>query len=312
MDNKENLHLKDTNTFYPPVSVMGISSVSPICGCNSKCAYCYITLKGFNNPTVNSCSLKENIRLLKTSKDFVVGKSGNIILIGTWGELFPLNTNLRKISLNWIKNLMNLGNPIVITTKNELKYEELIELKNNQMYDRQLTIIETITTMKYSLKVEPGASLPKNRLLTLSKAKDLGLTVAVMVNPYISRLIKPEIVDVLSEISNIGVKNIVISPLYVNDLLLEQINRNKFMGEFIENYNEDDSNLISSVTDEGIIVKALPIEDYKYLSSIAKSYQINCYKHYLCLFSNIYHKKHTDLYKSEFCCYCGNCYEQLF
>ncbi len=309
MDNKRNLPLESSNTFYPPVSKMGVSSVSPICGCNSQCAYCYIALKGFNNPNVNTCSLEENIRLLTTSKDFIVGKSGNIILIGTWGEPFPINTYLRKVTLNWIKEFMTLGNPIVITSKNELKDEELLELQENQKYDKQLTILETITTMKYSSKVEPGASLPKNRLLTLSKANNFGLTVAALINPYINKLVKPEIVDVLSAISNSGVENIVISPLYVNDLLLKQINKNKFMYEIIADYNKEGSELIESVTDERIVIKASPIDDYEYLSAIAKSYKINCYKHYLCMLSNIYHQKHTCFYKTEFCCNCGNCYK---
>lgn len=292
----------------PPDLAAGIASISPVVGCAAGCAYCYIELEIMGCPSVNEYSIEQTIDFLCKMPSFRQGKQGTILCFGGWGEMFPSNAFLRQTSLNWISALAKLGNPMVLFTKASLTIKEIQQLKEFQLYDRQLLLLVTITCLAKYRELEPNTDSPIARLSSVKQWVASGLPAGILINPFLREYSMADYNNLISQLSAIQLVGVVISPLYLNDMLLAKIKRSRAMSSTYHRINTCGFTSASHMGNEQFRVYADEIEDiYPVLFQTAHAHGLSVWKHYLCLVMNYFHQFNADVFKKEPCIDCGHC-----
>lgn len=201
--------------------------INPLIGCKSHCLYCYMHKEVDNSSLirVNRYSIVDIIKRIKEDKRFVQGKYGSIISVGSYSDIFPIDEpELINISINWVIELLKLGNPIQIMSKNVLPLSQMKRLVDSVIYQNQLLYSTTITTFDYWNKIEIGTSPPIQRVETLSYFKSSGVPTNLMIKPFLTGITNLELVHFLN-IRN-SVDYYVVGELYIcEDEIVKLISR---------------------------------------------------------------------------------------
>jgi DNA repair photolyase len=162
-------------------------------GCSHKCRYCYAPsacqkkLEEFHNPRPRVI----DYRLLQREIDKLSGHS--VFMCFTCDPYLHLETEL-NITRNMIQRLHDAGIKAVILTKagsRSAKDFDLLSLRPElSQYGATLTFLND----KDSLEWEPGAALPADRIATLKKAHDLGISTWASLEPVIDPVQSLEII----------------------------------------------------------------------------------------------------------------------
>ena len=291
-----------------PDAAIGIAAVSPICGCSGKCAYCYLDIKDLKHPQINALSVDDAISDLLQNDQFLQGREGTFICVGVWGEIFPRDSDLREESFRWIRQLAKLENPIVLITKGALTEQEAFQLKSMQIYEHQIVVLVSVSTLSFWKSIEPGTASPASRFQTISNLKNQDIESCVFLNPFINGITNLEYRQILEETRQRGIKHIILSPLYLNDILCEKLQKHPIMRPVIEKYKHQDANA-SYMKNQDFEVKEDTITvDHQELLREAEHFGISCWFHYSCFLCNYYQRKNIYFYqRADICMDCGNC-----
>ena len=179
------------------------------CGCQHNCAYCYARalldfrgLWNYREPAV--ADIKDIRRTIQREL-----KAGDIVRLGGMTDCFQPLERTKRVTLRTIEELNKRGIGYLIVTKNKLIAEqEYLDTLNPELAHIQVTI--TSTDADISRKIEPGASLPDERISAVEILQDKGFDVQVRLSPFI-----PELVDV-ERINAIRCDKILVEFLRVN------------------------------------------------------------------------------------------------
>lgn len=291
-----------------PDIAAGIASISPILGCSSGCAYCYIDLRGASRPAVNLFGLNETVHYLLSDPAFQTGPEGTVLCFGGWGELFPHTVRLREESFIWLERFAPLGNPIVLFTKASLTEYEIESLKDLQTHDRQILLLETITCIERYRNIEPGTDGPHDRIDTLKRWSNAGMSAGVLINPFLREFSLEDYPLLLDLLQPIPLGGLVVSPLFLNAGLLEKIKHSRALQPIYDRTLLLGLERGTHMGSKEFRVYADEINDlYDFLFSEAAAYRIPAWKHYLCLIMNSFHRYNADVFGKEFCVDCGHC-----
>jgi len=153
-------------------------------GCSHKCRYCYApsatqkTLDVFHNPKPRNI----DYRLLQREIDKLSGHS--VFMCFTCDPYLELETEL-NITRNMIQRLHEAGIKAVILTKAGSRSAKDFDLQSLRPELSQYGATLTFLNDKDSLEWEPGAALPADRIATLKKAHDLGISTWASLEPVI-------------------------------------------------------------------------------------------------------------------------------
>lgn len=171
--------------------------ISPLIGCNGGCKYCYLPneIEKFDIVRENKYKINKVIEKIKRDERVVLGKSGTIISIGAYCDIFPMNDKeeLTETSIEWIVECLKLGNPVQIISKNLLDEKYVKELANQVQYENQLLYSTTITTVNKWSRIEPYTANPEKRLYTLALFKKHNIPTNLMIKPFIPGITDKEI-----------------------------------------------------------------------------------------------------------------------
>lgn len=291
--------------YKEPDFSMGMASISPICGCSGGCAYCYISLLGMSTPSKNNFGLYKTIEVLHQHTEYQQGKHGTAIVIGGWGKLFPNNFALRKHSIEWIVELAKEGNPIVLSTKGILTADELEQICSALCTPEQILIFETITTLDEWKSLEPGTLSPTRRFECLQMCSEAGIRCGLLVNPFLRGITEISFDQILKCAAKLKtLEGIVVSPLFLNELLLKKMHSNCLRELADSEWKQCDL----TQSGDGISICAHSLQDeWPILQKLASKTNIPLLRHYLCLISRCFNRK-CFLYKNtDYCVNCGNC-----
>ena len=169
--------------------------VSPLIGCKGQCIYCYLDSEGIARGDIrkNTLKIKTLLNGIVKNPNYLGGKKGTIISIGAHCDIFPLyEKELIDFSIEWISEILKIGNPVQIISKNAISGGVIKRLINNIEYKNQLLYSTTIITFNYSSIIEKNTSSPFERLKVLEHFKRYGVPTNVMIKPFIPGITNKE------------------------------------------------------------------------------------------------------------------------
>lgn len=179
------------------------------CGCAHNCSYCYarslLDFRKLWKPASPSVADFEDIKAFIKTKL----KRGDIVRLGGMTDCFQPIEKSYRVTLQTIRALNAAGIGYLIVTKNALVAEpEYLATYRPELAHIQVTI--TSTSPATSRLIEPGASLPAERIKAVETLEKEGFDIAVRLSPYI-----PEYCDT-DALNAIRCSKIVVEFLRVN------------------------------------------------------------------------------------------------
>lgn len=164
------------------------------CGCQHNCGYCYarslLDFRKLWNPAypaiANINKIRHTIRLKL--------KPGDIVRLGGMTDCFQPLERENRITYKTIEalNEMNVGY-LIVTKSSLVADDEYIGIIRPDLAHIQVSI--TTTSPDLSKVVEPGASLPEERIRAVEKLQAAGYDVQVRLSPYITEFVDMDVIN---------------------------------------------------------------------------------------------------------------------
>ncbi len=191
-------------------------ALNPYLGCMHGCVYCYARFTFIHNnldpldwgrtvfPKINAPSLlKREIRL----------KKKGVVLLSSVTDPYQALECIYRLTRQCIEILLRYGWPINILTKSSLVVRDLDVLERFEVVDVGLTI--TIVDDEIKSVFEPRASKYSQRLSALATLNKKIRGVYAFVGPIIPLISDRDIEVIVSDLHDIGVKDIIFDKLNV-------------------------------------------------------------------------------------------------
>lgn len=152
------------------------------CGCQHNCGYCYarslLDFRGMWNPAQPSVADPRKIRHIIATKL----RPGDVVRLGGMTDCFQPFERARKVTARTIAWLNQRRVHYLVVTKGAL-VGEYADIMDRDLAHIQVSI--TSTDPAISRRVEPGASLPEERIAALESLHDAGFDVSARLSPFI-------------------------------------------------------------------------------------------------------------------------------
>lgn len=165
------------------------------CGCQHNCAYCYarslLDFRGLWNPAEPAVAPLAEIRK-------AIGKmnAGDIVRLGGMTDCFQPLEREKRVTLRTIEMLNKRGVEYLIVTKSALIAEaEYLAALNPSLAHIQVSI--TSTDANLSRRIEPGASLPAERIAALETLAARGFDASVRLSPFVPEFVDMEVINAI-------------------------------------------------------------------------------------------------------------------
>lgn len=195
--------------------------ISPLLGCNASCRFCYIYDKGYTKKAIrNEFDIPMVMDFLESHESFSKGIQGSIISIGAWGDPFPrYNKELCTHSLEWLKKISELQNPIQIMSRYELNTEIINGIVECNKYKGHILYSTSISSINNFRKIEPYADDPINRLRSIETLDNLGVATNVMIKPFIPGITDIDVDNIAKALKDHNVRQCVVGDLLLDDTI---------------------------------------------------------------------------------------------
>jgi len=200
-------------------------TVHPGNDCAYSCTYCYIPDMGFRfrKPELCGLSSKQLVLSLLLNPSFVPGRQGTYIAIGSVVE--PFQPELKLLTMNYIKELAKLGNPIQFSSKSFLSGVEAESLSSSCKWLSPLITILALEESKARV-LEPIAPTTKERLETISNLTEAGLKPFLFLRPILPGIITmKENERLIDECIEHGAEGVVLGNFRVTRRIVESMRK---------------------------------------------------------------------------------------
>jgi len=189
-------------------------------GCSFGCIYCYIYDMGFGRTTVDyPLSPEELAYAVLLNPYFVPGPYGTLIAVGSISE--PFAPRVKSKSLEYIRILASMGNPVQVSTKAILNEEDVEFLRGSGSLD----VLISVASLRMSKRLEPGAPHAFERLKSARTLLKHGLHPTLFLRPLIPGITDREVHEILSLARSEGFDSVVIGTLRVTEGIVARLNR---------------------------------------------------------------------------------------
>ncbi|HEV8062621.1 MAG TPA: PA0069 family radical SAM protein [Gemmataceae bacterium] len=189
------------------------ASINPYRGCEHGCAYCYarpyheyLGLSSgidFETKTFIKEDAPELLRAELASKRWQPQTLG---ISGITDAYQPIERHV-EITRRCLQVCLDLRNPVVIVTKNQLVARDIDVLKELTRYQAAAVFV-SVTTLDASLtrKLEPRASQPEGRLAAIRALSEAGIPTGILAAPVIPGLTDHELPAIVQATAAAGAR----------------------------------------------------------------------------------------------------------
>jgi DNA repair photolyase len=306
--------MENISNFRQPDYSLGRFFFSPILGCKARCAYCYIFSKGYNSKIIlNQFSIDKSVDWVLSKKEYKSGVTGSVLSVGAWGDPFPPNNiEATEYTLEWLKELCSLGNPIQLMSRFSLKTDTIDKIVSLVKYKNQLLFSTSISTFRYWKEFEPNTDSPIQRLETLKLFEEREIPINLMIKPFLNGITDRESEDFVSAIKTFNIKYCVVGSLHWDEEIYSFMKRtgkgiSQEMLDIME--NEKRLQLFDCTTKQKLHTYPSKILD-DFIDQL-RLHNLNIFKKSSCVNSHILKVHNISLFYEEdpnnFCVKCGVC-----
>ncbi len=168
-------------------------------GCDNMCLYCYIQDMGLEFTKVKENPLNGKQMLYALASNPYIIPERISLAFGSISD--PFHPKLKEKTLEYMKELKALGNPIQFSTKFYISEHEAKILRN---VDRNMSGLITIVTLKKKKILEPRAPEIEERIETIKILKKY-IKPAIFLRPIIPGITEDEIEDIINLAKSLNV-----------------------------------------------------------------------------------------------------------
>ena len=184
--------------------------VNTCLGCTGKCLYCYLGKIGYDNSSIvgevrRAEKLIEEIELAGISRD-------TLITLGCFSECWDDNNKPETIKL--IKYFLQKGNQIQLSTKKEIRLDEVKELESLIQYLGQLVVFVSSATISKWDTIEKGTDSPSKRFNTFEISKQLNIPTVLYMKPVLKGITEQDIELYTEVIQKYSVRDVVVGSIF--------------------------------------------------------------------------------------------------
>lgn len=179
-------------------------------------------------------------------------------------------------------------------------------------YQSQFIFLISVTTLAKWREIERGTSSPQKRIKMLRMLKQRNIQVALFINPFMEGITDAEFENIIDLAQKAGSEDVIVSPLYVNDLILEKLSKNKSFEKIIERYNLDNIGK-HHLKEKKLNYEVVESNIHNPLETVLKNQipDIRFWKHYSCFLAYTLKRRSYHYGDGIICDYCGQCKTQI-
>jgi len=196
--------------------------VNPAFGCDSACSFCYLDSLGFTRLEPSTKSGEDIKKSLLANPQFIPGKTGTIISLSPDTESFA--ERIVPITLDYIRSLSKLQNPMQIATKRQLDKTLANQIIGSLAYPDQLTVFVSSSSITYHHVFEKQTAAPTKRFETFSACRSAGLPVCLFIKPVIPNITIIDVEKYVTVINEYSVPYCCIGEFYADSRMLLRLN----------------------------------------------------------------------------------------
>lgn len=294
---------------------LGRFFLSPILGCKARCSYCYIFSEGYTSRAfLNEFGIRESIEWILNHKEYKPGINGSILSIGAWGDPFPpSNLEAREYTLEFLKALCNLKNPVQLISKFSLDESTINDICSSIKYKNQLLFSTSISTFSHWKDIELNTDSPLKRLETLCSFHEKEIPTNVMIKPFLKGITDKEVEDFVNYFNLFKVRYCVVGGLHWDESIYNFMKRTgrgfteEISSQFVEEKKR--KQLFDCTTNQSLYTYPSSVLD-DFISQLRLA-GINVFKKSTCVNSAILKVHNISLFHeidpNNFCVKCGTC-----
>lgn len=178
-------------------------------GCVGQCLYCYLPKMGYGN--------KENLEVKKAEELIEeIQAEGftneTLITLGCFSECWDDKNKPETLKL--LKYFLSRGNQIQMSTKKEVKLEEIEDLSELLQYNGQLVIFVSSATISKHDSLEKGTETLERRFNTFDISKNLNIPTVLYMKPILKGITIKDIDKYVEIIRRYGIKDVVVGSIF--------------------------------------------------------------------------------------------------
>lgn len=160
-------------------------------GCGSACVYCCTDAPSERQVLFDKSRIEQTIRTVISSEVFSSGQRGTLISLCPDTEPFKSEEST-SIVLGIIKHCLPTGNVIQISTKELIPDSIMSAIRSMSMYDGQVVIFTSITSLSQYEKFEPGAAPVHLRMKNFINCRNNNIRTCLYIKPFFSHIVKEQ------------------------------------------------------------------------------------------------------------------------
>lgn len=189
-------------------------------GCLGQCSYCYLAKFGYSNTYINNNRKTAEELLCDISKLKKLSKK-TLISFGCfsecWDEINRVET--KKLIIYFLKR----GNQIQISTKKEIKVDDIEEILKYIKYKGQLVIFVSSSTISEWIIHEKNTDEPKLRFKSFEILKNNQIPVILYLKPVLKNITSKDIKLYIKIIKRYKIEDVVVGSIFNESKIGEKV-----------------------------------------------------------------------------------------
>ena len=236
-------------------------------GCAGQCVYCYLPKMGYSNSSYNykTISAQRIIDFIEQNKLDI--NQETLITIGCYSECWD-NYNKNE-TINLIKYFLKKGNQVQLSTKKQIKKEEIIEILSLIKYFGQLVIFVSFATISQQEVIEKNTTPVLERFKNFRLFNSLNIPIVLYMKPVLNDITIQDLELYKKYIDQYAIRDVVVGSIFTGNISEETVH---FSDKNLLFYtkNDDEDTIISELSKVANV--------YRRSSEVMYKYRTNYYK----------------------------------
>ena len=236
-------------------------------GCAGQCAYCYLPKMGYSNSSYNykTISAQRIIDFIEQNRLDI--NQETLITIGCYSECWDEYN--KNETINLIKYFLKKGNQVQLSTKKQIKKEEIIGILPLIKYFGQLVIFISSATISKQEVIEKNTTPVLDRFKNFKLFNSLNIPAVLYMKPVLKGITIKDLELYKKYIDKYDIRDVVVGSIFTGNISKETVH-----------FSDKNQLFYTKIDDEDAIITELSkaTNVYRRSSEVMYKYRTNYYK----------------------------------